>query len=62
MAAGALAQGGRALVSDRDSAGFQRALAAHGLAARAEGSVAGLDYSTGKRLVLTFYAVQPGPR
>jgi 4-amino-4-deoxy-L-arabinose transferase-like glycosyltransferase len=62
MAAGALAHGGRALVSDRDRAAFQTVLAANGLAARAEGSVAGLDYSTGKRLVLTFYAVQPGPR
>jgi 4-amino-4-deoxy-L-arabinose transferase-like glycosyltransferase len=62
MAAGALAEGGRALVSDSDRAAFRTALAAHGLQARAEGSVAGLDYSTGKRLVLTLYAVQPGPR
>ncbi|HEV2301461.1 MAG TPA: glycosyltransferase family 39 protein [Stellaceae bacterium] len=61
-AAAALAHGGRALVGESDRAAFQAALAAGGLLGRAEGAVSGLDYSTGRRLVLTLYAVRPGSR
>ena len=59
-AALALAHGGRALVSGSERAAFTTALAARGLAGHAEGAVSGLDYSTGKRLVLTLYAVPRG--
>jgi 4-amino-4-deoxy-L-arabinose transferase-like glycosyltransferase len=59
-AAVALAHGGRALVSERDLGAFETALAARGLVAEPEGAVAGLDYSIGKKLVLTLYAVRPG--
>jgi 4-amino-4-deoxy-L-arabinose transferase-like glycosyltransferase len=58
-AAAALRHGGEALVSSRDAAAFRGALAASGLAARPLGSVAGLDYSNGRRLALTLYAVAP---
>ena len=56
-AAERLRDGGTALVSDRDDGEFRRDLSARGLAARPLGSVAGLDYSNGRRLVLTLYAV-----
>jgi 4-amino-4-deoxy-L-arabinose transferase-like glycosyltransferase len=59
-AAAALAAGGTALVSGSERAAFRAALAAHGLAATAEGRVGGLDYSNGKRVDLTLYAVVPG--
>jgi 4-amino-4-deoxy-L-arabinose transferase-like glycosyltransferase len=59
-AAAALAAGGTALVGDGQAAAFRAALAARGLAATAEGRVAGLDYSNGKRVVLTLYRVAPG--
>lgn len=57
-----LAHGGRALVAEGEQPAFKAALAARGLAGRAAGSVSGFDYSIGKRLVLTLYAVPPGPR
>ncbi|HTV87500.1 MAG TPA: phospholipid carrier-dependent glycosyltransferase [Stellaceae bacterium] len=60
-AAAALRQGGEALVSNRDEAMFRDRLAAAGCAIRRLGSVSGLDYSNGRRLVLTLYAVSPGP-
>jgi 4-amino-4-deoxy-L-arabinose transferase-like glycosyltransferase len=60
QAAAALGRGGEALVSDRDAPPFRRALAVAGLAARPLGSVAGFDYSNGKRLVLTLYAISRG--
>jgi 4-amino-4-deoxy-L-arabinose transferase-like glycosyltransferase len=56
-AVGALAKGGTALVSESDTEAFRAALAERGLAATAEGRVAGLDYSNGKRVVLTLYRV-----
>jgi 4-amino-4-deoxy-L-arabinose transferase-like glycosyltransferase len=59
-AAEVLRGGGEALVSSRDEAMFQQALNARGLHARQLGSVAGLDYSNGRRMVLTLYAVAPG--
>src|SRR5579875_3239174 len=59
-AARALARGGAALVDMRQEAPLRRALAARGLSLRAEGRVAGLDYSTGRELVLTLYNVTPG--
>jgi 4-amino-4-deoxy-L-arabinose transferase-like glycosyltransferase len=58
-AAEALAGGGEALVSSRDDAVFQRALAARGLRVQPQGSVSGLDYSNGQRLALTLYDVAP---
>jgi 4-amino-4-deoxy-L-arabinose transferase-like glycosyltransferase len=59
QAARMLAKGGAALVSEGEKAPFRRALAARGLGMRAEGRVAGLDYSDGRDLVLTLYAVAP---
>ena len=59
-AATALAGGGEALVSSREEAMFQQALAARGLSASALGSVAGTDYSNGQRMVLTLYRVERG--
>ncbi|MGH7039645.1 MAG: ArnT family glycosyltransferase [Stellaceae bacterium] len=55
-----LAKGGAALVEGRQTALFRRTLAARGLVLRAEGRVSGLDYATGRALVLTLYAVAPG--
>ena len=59
-AARALARGGAALVDMREEAPLRRALAARGLGLQAEGRVAGLDYSTGRELVLTLSKVTPG--
>ncbi|HVH76045.1 MAG TPA: glycosyltransferase family 39 protein [Stellaceae bacterium] len=59
-AALALSHGGRAFVSDSDRAAFMAALAARGLVGRRQGAVSGFDYSIGKRLVLTLYAVPRG--
>jgi 4-amino-4-deoxy-L-arabinose transferase-like glycosyltransferase len=56
-AAEALAGGGEALVSSREEAMFRQALAARGLLAQPVGSVRGLDYSNGQRMVLTLYDV-----
>ena len=56
----ALAGGGEALVSGREDAIFQQNLSARGLVARPVGSVRGLDYSNGQRMVLTLYHVAPG--
>ncbi len=58
-AAETLAGGGEALVSGREDAMFRQALGARGLLARPVGSVAGLDYSNGQRMVLTLYDVAP---
>jgi 4-amino-4-deoxy-L-arabinose transferase-like glycosyltransferase len=59
-AAEALAGGGTALVSSREDAMFRQALSARGLLAQPVGSVPGLDYSNGQRMVLTLYDVAPG--
>ncbi len=56
-AATALAGGGEALVSSRVDGNFRQAVSARGLAATALGSVPGLDYSNGQRIVLTLYDV-----
>jgi 4-amino-4-deoxy-L-arabinose transferase-like glycosyltransferase len=53
----ALAGGGEALVSSREDSLFRQALGAHGLRAQPVGSVSGLDYSNGQRMVLTLYDV-----
>jgi 4-amino-4-deoxy-L-arabinose transferase-like glycosyltransferase len=53
----AAAGGGLALVADRDDAAFRAAL---GLRATPQGSVRGVDYSTGRWLVLTLYKLEPG--
>lgn len=61
-AAGDLADGtaGLALVESRTDAAFRAALAQKGLAPHGFGQVHGLDYSNGKRMVLTLYrAGQP---
>jgi 4-amino-4-deoxy-L-arabinose transferase-like glycosyltransferase len=58
-AATALVGGGEALVSGADEAAFRNAVGARGLAARPLGSVAGLDYSNGKHMMLTLYRVVP---
>jgi 4-amino-4-deoxy-L-arabinose transferase-like glycosyltransferase len=49
-----------ALVTDRDEAAFRAALNTDGIAARPAGSVAGLDYSNGRRMTLTLYTVAEG--
>jgi len=49
-----------ALVTDRDEAAFRAALSADGIATRPAGSVAGLDYSNGRRMTLTLYTVAEG--
>jgi 4-amino-4-deoxy-L-arabinose transferase-like glycosyltransferase len=59
-AAESLAGGGEALVSGRADAMFRQALGARGLLVQPLGSVAGLDYSNGQRMVLTLYHVAPG--
>jgi len=59
-AAELLAQGGAVLVSDREQAALQQALGARGLVARALGNVSGTDYSTGRRMIVTLYDVEPG--
>jgi 4-amino-4-deoxy-L-arabinose transferase-like glycosyltransferase len=59
-AAAALGGGGEALVSSREDAMFRRELAVRGLVAQPLGSVPGIDYSNGRRLVLTLYDVAPG--
>ncbi|MGC2411947.1 MAG: glycosyl transferase [Stellaceae bacterium] len=58
-AAEALAGGGEALVSNREDGTFRRDLGARGLGVQPEGSVSGLDYSNGQRMVLTLYDVAP---
>ena len=59
-AAEALANGGQALVSNREDPMFRQALSARGLIAQPVGSVPGFDYSNGQRMVLTLYQVAPG--
>ena len=61
-AAETLAGGGEALVSNREDAMFRQALGARGLLAQPVGSVPGLDYSNGQRMVLTLYDVAPEAR
>jgi 4-amino-4-deoxy-L-arabinose transferase-like glycosyltransferase len=56
-AAAMLADGSQALVTNRADANFRQAAAARGLAAKPSGSVAGLDYSNGQRMVLTLYDI-----
>ncbi len=58
-AATSLADGGVALVSGREDAMFRQALNARALAAQPVGSVRGLDYSNGQRMVVTLYDVAP---
>jgi 4-amino-4-deoxy-L-arabinose transferase-like glycosyltransferase len=52
--------GAAALVGDSDDAAFRRALAARGSEARLVDHVAGIDYSNGKRMVLSLYRSAPG--
>jgi 4-amino-4-deoxy-L-arabinose transferase-like glycosyltransferase len=59
-AAETLANGGEALVSSREDAMFRQAIGARGLRALPVGSVPGLDYSNGQRMVLTLYEIAPG--
>jgi 4-amino-4-deoxy-L-arabinose transferase-like glycosyltransferase len=59
-AAETLAGGGEALVSDRDDPIFHQSLAARGLVADRLDETRGLDYSNGRRMVLTLYAVRRG--
>ncbi|HUZ72908.1 MAG TPA: glycosyltransferase family 39 protein [Stellaceae bacterium] len=54
------AHGGLALVESRDDEAFRRALGARGWQARVVERAAGLDYSNGKRMVLTLYRGVPG--
>jgi hypothetical protein len=61
-AAETLAGGGEALVSNREDAMFRQALGARGLLVQPVGSVPGLDYSNGQRMVLTLYDVAPEVR
>jgi hypothetical protein len=50
-----------ALVNNRFDAEFLQSLASRKLAARALGSVKGLDYSSGGgKLMLTLYRLEPG--
>ncbi|MDE2227687.1 MAG: glycosyltransferase family 39 protein [Alphaproteobacteria bacterium] len=53
------ARDGRALVEARDDDAFRRAVAALGHNPHAIGRVAGIDYSNGRRMTLTFYAAAP---
>jgi 4-amino-4-deoxy-L-arabinose transferase-like glycosyltransferase len=56
-----LAGAGMALVNDRFNDEFLQSLASRKMAARALGSVEGLDYSSGGgKLVLTLYRLEPG--
>ena len=56
-----LAGAGMALVNNRFDAEFLQSLASRKLAARALGSVEGLDYSSGGgKLMLTLYRLEPG--
>ena len=61
-AAEVLTGGGEALVGNREDAMFRQALGARGLLAEPVGSVSGLDYSNGQRMVLTLYDVAPEVR
>jgi 4-amino-4-deoxy-L-arabinose transferase-like glycosyltransferase len=54
------ARGAVALVESREDEAFRRALGARGWQAEMVERVAGLDYSNGKRLVLTLYRGVPG--
>jgi 4-amino-4-deoxy-L-arabinose transferase-like glycosyltransferase len=51
--------GGEALVSSRDTAAFEKQVAAQGLAARAIDNVDGTDYSNGQTMTLTLYQIAP---
>lgn len=59
-AAALLAEGGEVLVSDRQRPALRQALGARGLAMRPLGNVRGIDYSNGRRLVLTLCQVTRG--
>jgi 4-amino-4-deoxy-L-arabinose transferase-like glycosyltransferase len=54
------ARGAVALVESRDDEAFRRALAARGWSATVVERVAGVDYSNGKRMMLTLYRGVPG--
>jgi 4-amino-4-deoxy-L-arabinose transferase-like glycosyltransferase len=54
------ARGALALVERREDAAFRAALGARGWQAQALARVGGLDYSNGKRMVLTLYRGTPG--
>ncbi len=56
----AAAPGSLALVESRDDGAFRRALGAHGVTASVVARIGGLDYSNGKRMVLTLYRGAPG--
>jgi 4-amino-4-deoxy-L-arabinose transferase-like glycosyltransferase len=59
-AADLLVHGGEVLVNDREQPALQQALVARGLTARALGHVEGVDYSNGRRMVVTLLDVEPG--
>jgi len=59
-AADILAHGGAVLVNDHDQAALRRALDAHGLTAKTLGEVEGIDYSNGRRMIVTLLDVEPG--
>lgn len=59
-AAELLGRGGEALVANREQAMFLQALETQHLAAHALGTVSGIDYSNGQRLMLTLYGVAAG--
>jgi len=54
------ARGAAALVSDGDDESFRQALRARGWEPRPVERVDGLDYSNGKRMILTLYTGAPG--
>lgn len=54
------ARGAVALVEGREDPAFRQALAKHGWEPRKIDAVAGIDYSNGRRMVLTLYAGEPG--
>ncbi len=59
-AADLLAKGGEVLVNDRERPALQQALGARGLTARPLGEVEGIDYSNGRRMIVTLLDVEPG--
>ena len=54
------ARGREALVESREDEAFRQALSARGWQAQVVERAAGLDYSNGKRLILTLYRGVPG--
>jgi 4-amino-4-deoxy-L-arabinose transferase-like glycosyltransferase len=59
-AAGLLDHGGEVLVSEPERRSLEQALSERGLVARRLGDASGIDYSDGRRVVLTLYDVERG--